>query len=367
MSQTQATDPYTLNWVDRMKAKWRGESVADATLARLIKKTAASTDRWKTPSVQDLFNTTLAQGANLDLALERAMGQNAEAAHDLLDRGAKVTEAGLLNLARWTNRWVSETHDEWWDSTMDAWNGKELAERLIRQEPRHPGWLQRIPGKQQTVINAVCQAHDTLGTLYDQITPENVEEEVQKLLNWHDPVKQIKFVVRGTLGKGGDRIRNEVQLALVKEAVSRRPELGTNLKLAEMALASQSWEVAQFFRQQLGSFPADMLLRVAGGMAHETGRKVQLNLDDDERDDFMRLLAEDLPPDFDLDQEVKVLLDDQLWSSTDPTEHTISLRELCGDGFRVLEAHFRRRKLMDQFGHVIEQRAEDPAARTPRM
>lgn len=364
MGQNENTDPYTLTWIERAKVRWRGETLADATLAKLIEKTEGAARRWNSQGVQDLFCATIEQGANLDLALERALGQNAAAAEALLDRGAQVTETGLMNLARWVIRWEREVDDEWWDASVDQWPALDLAKRLINEYPRHTGWLQRIPDKQQTVINKVICADDELRALYQRIAPWSEEEEVRQLLTWYDPVKHIKSLVRGQLGKMGEQVSGSVQLALVDYAMARRPALKTDLELAELALSSRSWDVARNFRKHLGGFPEDLLLRTISTLSNEVpSGEVHLPLEDEELVSFMGLLAEDLPADFDFERKIKVIVDGMYGDD----EYNFSIRQLCGNGFRVLDAHRRRRKLMAEVGNVISERTQDDLPRGPRM
>lgn len=81
----------------------------------------------------------------------------------------------------------------------------------------------------------------------------------------------------------------------------------------------------------------------------------------------MSLLAEDLPADFDFETKVEVLADDWMGGMNDEKEYNVPVRELCGDGFRVLEAHLRRRKLMVEVGDIIVERTQDDLPRGPRM
>lgn len=355
----------------RRQRGWSGERV----LLYLARRTRYMSERccqelWSTPEGQALVEDCLDQCQDPGRLLDHLMGRHVVASQELLAEGALPSARGLRQLGMAAEQYRDATQglydcdDD--DNFPPDWEWKGIADALVERMPGHEGWYQPLmEDRPCCVIDAMNVGSPNLHSRLRDLTPWRTMEDIVELYaRGRNLTRMLPFLLEGRMASSGDLIDEQVRQALVGRALDENPSVALDDTLLLLAIVKRDWTSVELIRSTRHLAGDGMSLGLLETAVRRMTRKnpfgiICIPLLDEEMAEFSRMLGEELPVEKDLSMTIELVLKDP-WDGQ--VHHCVELKDLLGKGARIAESFLRRRRLLAEYGQIIEQR-KDPSGR----
>lgn len=323
---------------------------ANAELLRLIRKNIRPKD-WDTVE-KTLLPQLLADGADLDLAFNSALGKNLGAATALYALGAKPSLNGLQQLAKNAQkhcRDTTENLEDWFNDMDTPWEWEPLVTQLSEEHSRHPGWLKTTAHKKISNLGEIVTACQSGEALRQRVWDAHTTQElVTQFIENQNPFENPGALMRQRIGAFEESIPVDVQLALVMKMMEEQSDTIDNNNLLRQALIADKMEVANLFLERIGHLPFEVYTAVLQYRENSYNDLISsLNEKEYTRQnaELTKILCDRIPPHIDLTKTYHIS-SGHFYYDVQKFEN-ISLQELMGDeNHTLLLTALRRKELL---------------------